>query len=292
MVKQKRWLVVGTVPYADFQLTESNYLLADDVIEFENKAVKNIHIRRGTPALLAAAYWTLHTLQQEPPTALLIGDTGSGVGSKILYSYLVERLTNNCDYQGITFHYLYPDVDAHNRILMALENHKPCLVADAGFMYAAKMSGYANYYDLFTPDVGELAFLADEKAPHPFYTRGFLLSLDLNISELVERAYAASNAAKWLIVKGMEDRIFCAGKDIEKIDTPNIPVMEAIGGTGDLITGVVTGLLAANFSMQEATILACKVCRLVGGLANPTPETQVTFLLPFIKDALATLLKK
>jgi len=45
------------------------------------------------------------------------------------------------------------------------------LIADAGFMYAAKMSGQASKYDLFTPDVGELAFLADEEAPHLFYTR-------------------------------------------------------------------------------------------------------------------------
>ncbi len=29
--------------------------------------------------------------------------------------------------------------------------------------------------DLFTSDVGELAFLADEEAPHLFYTRGFIL---------------------------------------------------------------------------------------------------------------------
>jgi ADP-dependent NAD(P)H-hydrate dehydratase / NAD(P)H-hydrate epimerase len=51
-------------------------------------------------------------------------------------------------------------------------NRRPILIADAGFMYAAKMSGQAACYDFFTPDVGELAFLADEMAPHPFYTRG------------------------------------------------------------------------------------------------------------------------
>ena len=50
------------------------------------------------------------------------------------------------------------------------DSPKPTLVADAGFMYVAKMSGYADAYDLFTPEAGELAILADEKAPHPFYT--------------------------------------------------------------------------------------------------------------------------
>jgi len=68
-------------------------------------------------------------------------------------------------------------VDWHNRVLFQIQGlaEKPVLIADAGFMYAAKMSGQAELYDLFTPDIGELAFLADEAAPHPFYTRGFIL---------------------------------------------------------------------------------------------------------------------
>ncbi|MFN2359334.1 MAG: sugar kinase, partial [Desulfotignum sp.] len=69
-------------------------------------------------------------------------------------------------------------------------------------MYAAKMSGAASFYDLFTPDAGELAFLADETAPHPFYTRGFILHTDNPVSELVCRAYAHDNAAQYLLVKG------------------------------------------------------------------------------------------
>ena len=64
----------------------------------------------------------------------------------------------------------------------------PIMVADAGFMYVAKMSGYADAYDLFTPDLGELAFLADEKAPHPFYTRGFLLAREDDVPPLLQRA--------------------------------------------------------------------------------------------------------
>ena len=69
------------------------------------------------------------------------------------------------------------------------------------------MSGYADHYDLFTPDVGELAFLADETAPHPFYTRGFLLAEDKDIPELVARAYAGNNAARHLLVKGSTDHV-------------------------------------------------------------------------------------
>ncbi|MEA2039117.1 MAG: hypothetical protein U9N82_04730 [Thermodesulfobacteriota bacterium] len=44
-------------------------------------------------------------------------------------------------------------------------------------------------YDLFTPDVGELAFLADEAAPHPFYASGFILHQEKRIPDLIKRAY-------------------------------------------------------------------------------------------------------
>lgn len=79
---------------------------------------------------------------------------------------------------------------------------QPLLIADAGFMYAAKMSGQSEAYDLFTPDAGELAFLADEEAPHPFYTRGFILHEENHVPELIARAYAHKNAAKHLLIKG------------------------------------------------------------------------------------------
>ena len=50
-----------------------------------------------------------------------------------------------------------PDIQWHNSVFWALEalSPAPLLVADAGFMYAAKMSGFASHYDLFTPDAGE-----------------------------------------------------------------------------------------------------------------------------------------
>ena len=64
------------------------------------------------------------------------------------------------------------------------------LIADAGFMYVAKMSGAAPLYDLFTPDVGELAFLADEDAPAPLLHRGFILHED-NSPDLIARAYSS-----------------------------------------------------------------------------------------------------
>ncbi len=102
------------------------------------------------------------------PRLLLVGDCGTGKGSDEAYTWLSENLPSIAEkagLEGLTFHYFYPDLDGHNRVFMAFEDlkPKPMLVADAGFMYVAKMSGYATSYDLFAPDIGELAFLADER---------------------------------------------------------------------------------------------------------------------------------
>ena len=64
-----------------------------------------------------------------------------------------------------------------------------CRLSSPNSTQLAKMSGFASAYDLFTPDVGEMAFLADEAAPHPSYTRGFLLQEEERVPELIQRAY-------------------------------------------------------------------------------------------------------
>ncbi len=84
---------------------------------------------------------------------------------------------------------------------------RPLLIADAGFMYAAKMSGQVAAYDCFTPDAGELAFPADDQAPHPFYTQGFILHQHDKIEALIDQAYRHDNAAAHLLVKGAADRV-------------------------------------------------------------------------------------
>ena len=165
--------IVGTIPDQNFPLTTGKVTLKDNKICIRGK---HIHINRGTPALLAAAIKTAEALGQSELFGYLVGDIGLGEGSRKLYKYLTGNLEQS-DFSVIAFHYLQPDVDWHNRVLFAIEEmtKQPVLIADAGFMYVAKMSGQSAAYDLFTPDVGELAFLADETAPHPFYTRGFIL---------------------------------------------------------------------------------------------------------------------
>ncbi len=221
----------------------------------------------------------------------MVGDIGKGDGSRKLYKFLSQHL-HEFDFQVLTFHYLQPDVDWHNKVLFAVEAmpSRPILIADAGFMYATKMSGQAEAYDFFTPDAGELAFLADELAPHPFYTRGFILHAQNNVHDLIRQACQQHNAAQNLLIKGESDTIVCKKKVIQTVNHPTAEAMEAIGGTGDTLTGMLTVLCGAGFKLSDAAVLAAKANRWAGYYANPTPSTQVGELIEKIPQALAKVL--
>ena len=232
---------IGTIPIKDFPLITGEADLEDAHIIIRGK---HVPLNRGTPALLAAAIRTGQVLGQPETFVYLVGDIGLGDGSRHLYEYLSKNL-GRADFETMVFHYLQPDADWHNRVLFALEEMKcrPTMIADAGFMYAAKMSGQASEYDLFTPDIGEMAFLADEEAPHPFYTRGFILHEDNMLPELISRAYEHDNASRHILVKGEKDYIATRRGIQAIIESPSEGAMEAIGGTGDTLTGMVTALI-------------------------------------------------
>ncbi len=280
--------IVGTVPDEKFPLTTGKVSLKDDEICIQGKRV---HVNRGTPALLAAAVKTGEMLGQSELFGYLIGDIGLGEGSRNLYEYLTENLGGS-RFSAITFHYLQPDVDWHNRVLSAIKKmaKQPILIADAGFMYAAKMSGQAAAYDLFTPDVGEMAFLADEDAPHPFYTRGFILQDEKRVPDMIKRAYAHKDASRFLLVKGAKD--YLADQDGIKamVDSPACEAMEAMGGTGDTLTGIVAALIGSGMEVSKAAIVAAKANRLAGYYARPTPATQVMEIVLHIPKALEEIL--
>lgn len=283
------WFVVGTVPDEDAGLMEGRCILDGQTLSLGGSALS---VRRGTPALLAACCAAAKTLGIDPPLGLLAGDAGRGEGSRRAYAHLVANLPRLAP-RGLTFHYLFPDLAGHDKVFLSAQAlpKRPILVADAGFMYAAKMSGQARDYDLFTPDAGELAFLADELAPHPFYTRGFLLAGNQDAPALAHRAWESGGAAKTLLVKGEIDLVVQEGTVIQTIPGPLTPAMEAIGGTGDTLTGMVTALLMAGRPMREACAVAALSNRLLGKLAQPTPATPVAELIAFIPAALAQALK-
>jgi hypothetical protein len=108
---------------------------------------------------------------------MLAGDIGLGDGSRKLYKALTETVMHY-DFDVITFHYLLPDADWHAKVIFAVQEmkKKPVLIADAGFMYAAKMSGQADEYDLFTLTLASLPFLRMRR-PHTPFIQGDLYSM-------------------------------------------------------------------------------------------------------------------
>lgn len=277
------WLIVGTVPNDEFPLVYGQASVKNGLLQVEGRQIK---IARGTPALAATTCLAAQTLQIDAPEVLLVGDAGRGSGSRKLYACLVAMLAD-FKTSGFTFHYLQPDIYWHNQVLWAIQDRlgQACLVADAGFMYVAKMSGFAADYDLFTPDIGEMCFLADETAPHPFYTRGFLLEDESKIEEYISRAYAEKNAARHLMVKGSKDYIAKDDAVLSTVSEPSVEAMEAIGGTGDSLTGIITAYLMAGYEIPRACHLGALANRYLGLLADPTPACSVADLLPFLKDA-------
>jgi len=281
--------IVGTVPDKEFPLVCGSVSVEDNRLCISSHVIP---INRGTPALAAAAVKTCEMLKTEMPFAFLVGDTGLGKGSRELYAYL-EKNIQSCKLHTLVFHYLQPDADWHNRVLFAIQNmpKKPVLIADAGFMYVAKMSGQALEYDLFTPDVGELAFLADEAAPHPFYTRGFILHEENQAPELIARAYRHENAAKHMLVKGQKDYVVQAGRILEIIDSPQTEALEAIGGTGDTLTGIVSALIASGRDIAASAQIAAQINRVAGSLACPTPASCVTDIIAKIPEAFSAVMQ-
>lgn len=275
--------VIGTIP-------DSNFPLVAGIVSRQGQNLfiegKRIDINRGTPALIAAALEVDCLVGQKGIFCYLVGDIGVGEGSKKLYAYMPKQL-GKTSLSTLVFHYILPDIDGHNRVLLAIQElpHKPCLIADAGYMYAAKMSGQAPAYDLFTPDVGELAFLADELAPHPFYTRGFILHEENRVPDLIARSYAHENAARYLLVKGKIDYLANQEGIIAKIEEPCVEALEAIGGTGDTLTGIVAALVASGNEIAEAAILGARLNRLAGYLAKPDPGTSVREIIKYIPEA-------
>lgn len=289
------WLVCGSVPDDAFAAETGGLALGHCALDAGSLHLNSlaVPVRRGTPALLAACCTACQTLGVAPPLALLAADAGRGEGSRRLYARLAADLPELAP-RGLTFHYLFPDVSGHDRVLLAAQAlpARPLLIADAGFMYAAKMSGQARGYDLFTPDAGELAFLADELAPHPFYTRGFLLGPDSDPAALAKRAWDNHDAARTLLVKGDRDLVVVQGDVACSITGPDTPAMEAIGGTGDTLTGMVTALAMSGRDLPEACAIAARANRLLGTLAQPTPATPVAALISHIPAALSEALAR
>ncbi|HDD35621.1 MAG TPA: sugar kinase [Candidatus Desulfofervidus auxilii] len=279
-------LVIGTVPF-DIEIIHGEANLEKNNININGVTFP---IGVGTTALLAAAINTLSFFDRSLPYVILAGDKGEGKGTKRLFAFLKSNSLKK--ERVICGHYMMPYVDEFKEVFPKLRENAKFIIADAGMMYAAKAAGFAKKVDVFTPDVGELAFLADKDAIHPAYIKRILFEIDAeDIESLIRQAYLTENLSKFVFVKGQKDLVIKDGKTIASISSPLIKAMEAIGGTGDTLVGIMSGFLESDFSFEKASLFAAKVNRIAAKLAWITPATPIYEVIKFIPEAIREVVK-
>jgi hypothetical protein len=280
-------IIIGTIPIKNAPLIQGFCCFHDGVLSIETADLPLIN---GTSVVLASAATVCKTLNIEAPYTLVAGDIGDGSGSNQIYRFLRDSPLNfasNTQRNVTAMSYLKPNVLYAKESIGALKKRlNTLLIADSGAMYVAKAAGIAHEFDLFTPDFGEMAYLADPEAMHPAYTRNYIFDNADNIPQLIEQAYKNQNAAKCFIVKGSVDYVVEEGKIVDQISEPCLPVLEPIGGTGDSLMGITAALTAAGYGIVEAAVLAAKTNRLMGELSKPSPATKVWEMLMHIPEAL------
>jgi hypothetical protein len=267
-------LVAGTVPQRNLPLTMGMVGSNGDSLVVDGQ---EILCTQGTGAMVSAALAVTEYLKLEPPRVLVAGDTGQGGGSREIYEYLIGHVRDLCP-RVLSLHYCLPDMALTRRLCDAVGRceRRPMMIADAASMYAAKAAGLAGEFDIFTPDASEMAFLADPDATHPAYIARHLFDTEVaDIPRLVAAAYELGSASKVLLVKGATDYVARGGEIVETISEPDVPALEAIGGTGDTITGMVSALAYAGRDPHKAAIIAARANRMAGQVAQPTPATSV-----------------
>jgi NAD(P)H-hydrate repair Nnr-like enzyme with NAD(P)H-hydrate dehydratase domain len=270
-------IIAGTIPDETLPLTFGQVKNDGEYLEV---AAGRIPRTQGTGAMIGAALATTDYLGFEPPHVLLAGDIGQGKGSREIYEYLIENIKELAP-QVLALHYWLPDMNLTRRLCAAVEKctQKPVLIADAASMYSAKAAGLAPFFDIFTPDAAEMAFLADPAATHPAYVRFMMYNNVERMPELISTAYENKNAARLMLVKGAVDYVVNNGEIINTISEPDVPFMEAIGGTGDTITGMVSAFVYAGLEPREAAVLAARANRMAGKMAAVTPATRVARII-------------
>ena len=266
-------LIAGTVPSLGLHATMGKVEQDGDFLVFGGERIPSM---QGTTVMISAALAATRFFGLEPPYALVAGDAGDGGGTREIYDILFQKLPELAP-KVVTLHYCLPVMGLIRRFLQAVDKCKerPILIADAGAMYAAKAAGVAKQFDIFTPDPSEMAYLADAKASHPAYVSEHLIIVDSSqVPQEIADAYKHGDAAKLLLVKGKTDYVAKDGRVLATINQPNVPALEPIGGTGDTITGLISGLVYAGIEPEKAAVIAFRTNRIAGELAQPTPATK------------------
>lgn len=279
------FLICGTIPQESATLIHGKAKFKG-----ENLLIEDIEIpcTQGTAALVSAACVTAESLKNNPPHVILVGDNGNGKGSKILYDYLIKNLPAISP-DILLMHYILPVMGLMKKVCAAADKcaKKPVMMADASSMYAAKTAGLAPQFDIFTPDLSEMEFLADPDAIHPAYISHHLFRADIaHVYDLVTAAFRQKSMAKTVIVKGATDHVVEEGKVTFTLSEPDLPALEAIGGTGDTISGMIGAFIDAGYTHSGAAVAALKANRKAGEYAQATPATKISQIISAIPRVL------
>ena len=209
-------MIAGTIPVKDFPLTLGEVRREEDSLVIDSRLVA---CTQGTATMISAALAVTHYLKLRPPNVLVAGDIGDGKGTREIYRYLIKKVCGLSP-RVLALHYCLPIVSLMEDLCRVIEGcrKRPFMIADAGAMYAATVAGLAKSFDIFTPDAGELAFLADPDANHPAYSRpDFFNTENSEAPSLVTAAYQHDSAAKLLFVKGATDLVAVGGEILATI---------------------------------------------------------------------------
>ncbi len=268
-------LIAGIIPHGDVPLITGKVEKNGHFLSIQHY---DIPTAQGTAAMISAALALTEYLQIEPPRVVLAGDTGRGEGSRRVYEYLIDNVMELSP-DVLALHYWMPDLELMHQLYEKVQmlNPRPVLIADAASMYAAKAAGLAAGFDVFTPDLSEIAFLADPEAIHPAYIDKHLFQScnSSTVPALIEKAYRSHGASKYLLVKGKSDFIADENGVMAVIDEPDVPELECIGGTGDTITGMCAGLISKGLDTKQALLLSARANRLAGMVDTTTPATSI-----------------
>jgi len=279
-------LVVATYPVSGGPVFMGPVTCVDGTVSIGGDPVPSA---QGTSAMLGAACVVADHLGLPAPFALVAGDIGRGEGTRAVFARLAETCASLCP-DVVAFHYMQPVMALMRSATEELDSMLPgvSLVADAGGMYAAKAAGLAPRFSLMTPDVGELGFLADPAATHPAYVSHYLFgTAGFDPAGLARRAFETGGSARALLIKGAVDRVVLDGVVAATIDAPDVPALEAVGGTGDTITGLAAAFMAAGFPVVEAARCAALANRHAGERQCITPAMSARDLIAAFPEVLS-----
>jgi len=211
--------------------------------------------------------------------------TAGAHNSDKIYEFVISEKPQG---KLVCVHYIMPKLTPFERMFGVLRENFSFLTFDAGGMYACKACKLAKQADMFTPDAGEMAFLADKDSTHPAYVQHILLEIDEEeVKKLVELAYRNGNLPRYTVVKGEVDLFVRDGKVVKEVSQPCIPELEPIGGTGDTLIGILAALIYLGFAPEVAFELASGALRRIEEELRVKPDTLVGEIIARIPAALS-----